>query len=323
MAQIRGKEIYRPSFHAPIVKGVLPEFYQTEYPRLVEFLEKYYEYQEEQGLATFSEQIYDLFNARDISHVNLINLDTLISEISDGLTRESFHPQQDARLMTRLLADFYRSKGTVLSVNEFFKAFFDEDVEVVYPKNNIFILNDRPGNSLIGPASLKYIQDDKKYQIFSILLKTGMSLNDYESFYKKMVHPAGWYLSAEVQTLSEAQVYLKAGETTDPLETPNYAIEIQTTPTHVDLRPTYSLLVMEENDPVDARTQTQKDAGEGILISSLETLEKYDGITLQQIVDDFNDSIAEWVGVKPPTLDDGGLDASQDYETMDAGEGGG
>jgi hypothetical protein len=90
-----------------------------------------------------------------------------------------------------------------------------------------------------------------------------------------------------------------------------------------DLQSTYTLLVMEENDPVDARTQAEKDTGEGIIISSLETLDKYENITLQQIVDDFNDSIADWVSVKPPTLDDGTLDLTQDYETLDAGEGGG
>ena len=81
----------------------------------------------------------------------------------------------------------------------------------------------------MGLSHSKYIQDDKKYQIFSILLKTGMSLSDYEALYKKLVHPAGFYLAAEVETQGIADINLRAGVTTDPLETPNYPIAIQGT----------------------------------------------------------------------------------------------
>ena len=41
--------------------------------------------------------------------------------------------------MARLLANFYRAKGTEQSVEQFFKAFFGQDVEVVYP-NEISLL---------------------------------------------------------------------------------------------------------------------------------------------------------------------------------------
>ena len=53
---------------------------------------------------------------------------------------------------------------------------------------------------MIGPQSLKRIQDDRRYQIFSVLLKTGMSFGDYEALYKKMVHPVGFYLAGETET---------------------------------------------------------------------------------------------------------------------------
>ena len=112
-----------------------------------------------------------------------------------------------------------------------------------------------------------------------------------------------------------------AGPTTDPLEVPNYPVVLETS-SHMSLEPIYSLLVMEENDPVDARTQAQKDDGDGIIVSSLETLDKYETVTLQQLSDDFG-TVAEWVSVKPPTLDDGTLDLSQTYENLDADEHGG
>jgi len=309
-----------PKFHKSKVTQVLPQFFQGQYPNLIKFLEAYYDFA---GEETAAAEIEELFDIRNISSADLEYLDLLMREISDGLDTDSFdgNAEINPRLMARLLSHFYRAKGTQLSAEQFFKAFYGENVEVIYPKRDIFILNDRPGGSLIGPQSLKRIQDDKRYQIFSVLLKTGMSFGDYEALYKKMVHPAGFYLAGETETQGFGDLDLMAGPTTDPLEVPNYPVVLETS-SHMSLEPIYSLLVMEENDPVDARTQQQKDDGDGIIVSSLETLDKYETITLQQLSDDFG-TVAEWVSVKPPTLDDGTLDLSQTYENLDADEHGG
>lgn len=309
-----------PKFHRSKVTEVLPQFFQTEYPKLVTFLEVYYDFV---GEETATAVIQDLFDIRNISSTELQHLDLLLGEISDGIDTSSFQANgtADTRLMTRLLSRFYKAKGTQLSAEQFFKAFYGVDAEVSYPKRNIFILNDKPGGSLIGPESLKYIQDDRRYQIFSVLLKTPLSFSDYEALYKKMVHPAGFYLAAETETQGLVDLNLMAGITTDPLEPPNYPVVLESQ-AHLSYEPSYVLLVMEENDPVDRRTQTQKDTGTGIIVSSLETLDKYETITLQQLYDDYG-TLAEWTGVKPPTLDDGTLDLSQTYENLDAEEHGG
>lgn len=326
-----------PNFHRSQVTQVLPEFFQTEYPRLVTFLKKYYEYTGEDGSVSYDEQIHSLFGIRNISNAELSTLDLLIGEISEGLESSSFY--QNPRLMTRLLSNFYRNKGTQLSVEQFFKAFFNEDVDVSYPKEDIFILNDKPGGSLIGPQALKYIQDDKKYQIFSILLKTGIAVSEYEDFYKKMVHPAGWHLSSEVEVQEVASMGFFAGMGTEPLETPNYAVVVQGSMVRSSFSPLYSLLTMEETDSVDARDSDQRANAEGIVISSLETLERYKDITLQQIEDLFSTAIidsdgnhtldsdgnpafikgtiGDWAGVTPRTLDNGTLSLSSEYQTLD------
>lgn len=307
-------------FHQAKVTQVLPDFFKSQYPELIKFLKGYYNFAADE---TESLEIEKLFDLRNISSTDLKNLDLLIREISDGLDTESFaaNPNADPRFMTKLLSQFYRAKGTQLSAEQFFEAFYGEEVEVIYPKRDIFILNDKPGGSLIGPQSLKRIQDDRRYQIFSILLKTGMSFGDYEELYKKMVHPAGFYLAGETVTQGSADLELMSGITTDPLEPPNYPVVLESTG-HMSFEPSYVLLVMEENDPVDARTQSQKDDGTGIIVSSLETLDKYETITLQQISDDFT-TVANWAGVRPPTLDDGTLDLSQSYEYLDTEQHGG
>jgi hypothetical protein len=134
-----------------------------------------------------------------------------------------------------------------------------------------------------------------------------------------LIHPAGFYLAAETETQSVASVDLKAGLTVDPLEVPNYAILLEATALGKHVQPNYSLLTMEENDAVDVRTQAQRDTGTGIIVSSLETLDRYENVSLQQLVDDFV-TVADWAGVRPPTLDDEGLDLSQEYETLDASD---
>ena len=304
-------------FNRNQVTQALPSFFQEEYPQLVSFLEKYYEYSGEDGTGSVIDQIHDLFDIRNIASTEIKHLDSLIGEISDGLETSSFH--QSPRLMARLLAEMYRGKGTQRSIEQFFKAFYNEDVEVIYPKKSIFKLNDRLGGSFIGPKSSHFIQDNKKYQILSVLLKTGLSFSDFETLYTKLIHPAGFHLAAETQTQGSADLGLDAGDVTDPLEVPNYAIELQTTQLGTHVQATYSLLTMEENDAIDARTQNEKDTGTGIIVSSLETLDRYETQTLQQLVDDFV-TVADWAGVRPPTLDDEGLDLSQEYETLDGAD---
>ena len=290
-----------PTFYRSQVTQVLPEFYQTEYPRLVTFLKKYYEYTGEDGSVSFDEKIHNLFGIRNISTADIESLDLLLNEISEGLETSSFY--QNPRLMTRLLSHFFRNKGTQLSAEQFFKAFFNEDVEISYPKKDIFFLND--GNSVIGPQGLKYITDDKKYQIFSVLLKTGISFSDYEDLYKKLVHPSGFHLAAEVETVGEVSIGI-GGAGVDPLETPNYAVVVQGITPESNLTSEYSLLTMKETDVNDADVDN----------SSLEILQTYANNTLQELQDQY-DTLANLVSVKPTHLDSENISVSSGNETLD------
>jgi hypothetical protein len=66
----------------------------------------------------------------------------------------------------------------------------------------MFIVGDSA--SQIGVESLKYIQNDELYQTFGLLIKTGISLNNWSELYKKYVHPAGFYFAGQVTTDAEA-----------------------------------------------------------------------------------------------------------------------
>lgn len=174
------------------VKEVLPEYFQTDYPNLISLLEKYYDFMDSAGDQAFKIEIDNLITARDINQTSLENLDQLISEIGNGLQASSFF--DNPRLMAKLLAEFYRVKGSETSIKGFFRGFFNQEPVVEYPKRNLFVV----GESRVGYESLKFIQDNRRYQIFSILVKSGISVSEYEFLYKKFVHPAGFYFAGEV-----------------------------------------------------------------------------------------------------------------------------
>lgn len=182
------------------VDEALPSYFETDNSALITALEKYYDFLDSDGQHAFSNSINEIILNRDVAQNSEEALDELITEIGDGLTSASFFKQP--RLMAKLLGEFYRVKGTLVSIEGFFRGFFNEDIVVEYPKEQIFIV----GESNVGFDSQRFIQDNGIYQIFSILVKSGVSISDYEALYKKFVHPAGWHFQGEVSTINEVEI---------------------------------------------------------------------------------------------------------------------
>ena len=289
------------NFATDKVRELLPSYFLEDYPNLVSFLEYYYEYVEGTADDAFKTQINNLFSIRDISQTSLENLDLIINEIGNGLQVASFF--QEPRLMTRLLAAFYRSKGSLLSTEGFFRAFYDEEVTVEYPKDQIFIVSE----SEIGYESQKFIQDDELYQIFSILIKVGLSVSEYETLYKRFVHPAGFHFAGQVQT--EKQVILGiTGSGEDPLDSADQFI----------LTGTASLTTEPQFSELTALIDSD---GTNIRIGVNQTIDVYQDLTTQEL-DRFYSNIAEILSPNSFTFDndsDGTArpDTSITLETMD------
>ena len=285
-------------FHKGLVKEILPEFFQEDYPKLVAFLERYYEHAEQN--AEFASKIHELFQIRNISSTDLEDLDKIFGEIGNGLQSSSFF--QEPRMMARLLANFYRAKGTQLSIEQFFFAFFGEEVEVVYPKKNMFIV----GESEFGYESFRYIQDDKRFQIFSVLLKTGLSKNDYETLYTRFAHPAGFYFAADVVTQGAAIMHVAAGEPIDPLEDERSPLVAEGMVNSEGPEAMFSLLTMSD--------------GNGSIAGSTEFIGQYDGVPVQILTNTYG-SLENTADPDSPTFDmeiSDGLDMSHEFESMDA-----
>ena len=190
------------TFHRNMVKEVLPEHFTTDYPNLITFLESYYEFLDSND--NFGALIQDLYTIRDVEASSLQHLDNLFRELGHGMSQSFF---KSPREVIRNFARFFRVKGSRYSAEGFFRAFFGEDVEVSYPKDDIFFLND--SNHLVGdPYSI--IQDGAAFQILSIMLKVPLSFNIWGELYKKFVHPAGFFLSNEILIQPDIETELTA-----------------------------------------------------------------------------------------------------------------
>ena len=295
------------NFSKSQVKDVLPEYFQYEYPKLIEILEAYYEFLEDDNDNSFKAVIDDVLSARDINQNSEESLDQLIKTIGNGLQASSFFNQP--RLMAKLLANFYRVKGTLISAETFFRAFYNEQAEIEYPKDNMFIVND----SKIGFEFRKFIQDNKRYQTFSVLIKVGLSVSEYEELYKKFVHPAGFYLEGEVQLETDGNILPTAftGVDSDEIRNIRNISPILISEVNIPLQPEFSYLtgLVDSND------------GTPIRIDLNEFIYMYETITLSYLNSTYK-SIKDWIGPNSFTFDndsDGSTrpETTLTIETMD------
>lgn len=197
------------------VEEVLPEHFAKDYPKFISLLESYYEFENENNP---TELLDHLFETRDITQTDLDLLAFIEDELLLG--EAYFEGFPDPRAAANFSSVLFRSKGSKYSIEWFFRAFFNEDVEVIYPKRNIFNI----GESQIGPDSLRYITDNKLYQTFAILLKTGRSISEWKDIYKLFVHPAGMYLGGSVLKIMNEELQTLDSAETDTRLTPTYSV---------------------------------------------------------------------------------------------------
>ena len=186
------------NFQVRKVKESLPEIFTQDFPKLVTFLEKYYDFLDSaDGSHAFGSEIKQIFSKKDIHEMPDDLLNNLVSELAGGLnTGENF---TDKRFALTRLAELHKNSGSKFSAQEFFRLFFQQNVEIEYPKNDIFKVGEE--TSKIGVDSVKFIQNYARYQIFSILVKSSLSINTWKELYTKFIHPAGFYIEGAVSAV--------------------------------------------------------------------------------------------------------------------------
>ena len=76
------------SFHKNLVKEVLPEYFTSDYPNLITFLESYYDFLDSGD--NFGALINDLYTIRDIEAASLKQLDNMFREFAMGMSQSFF-----------------------------------------------------------------------------------------------------------------------------------------------------------------------------------------------------------------------------------------
>ena len=101
----------------------------------------------------------------------------------------------DKRTAAKFSHNLYSTKGTKFSIQQFFRMFYGIDVEVDYPKKDVFTV----GSSNIGAESIKFLTNNELYQTFAIRIISELSQATWERPYKLFVHPAGMFVGSEVR----------------------------------------------------------------------------------------------------------------------------
>ena len=287
------------------VKEVLPEFFRTEYPKLIALLEQYYEFDDTDESP--SKLIHDLFYARDITQTDL----SLLSYIEDELLlgQSYFEGFTDKRAAARYSSTLYRSKGTKYSIQQFFRTFFGIDPDVIYTKENVFKVGDD-----IGFNSQKFLTDNKLYQQFAILVKSDISFSKWREPYKLFVHPAGTFIGSEVQIVTSVTDTITAPRVI-PADPPSVSVETTASFGEFALTDLTALVddIYTDSDGVLSRINPELTNIENFSIEQIQTIEnQYSSLREAQIT-------------SSPTFDDSdevgtnGMDLSNDFffETID------
>lgn len=287
------------------VKDVLPSHYLSEYPDLVKFLEYYYDFLDSDASYGFDRKIQSLYQLRDLRTTELSFLNQIFYEIGQKLVSADFFV--DPQLVANLLSNFYKIKGSLYSAEGFFRAFYGEQPQVVYPKNSLFIV----GQSEIGPESLKVIQDGALYQVLSVLIRSGIPISKWRDIYKSFVHPSGFYLGGEViiESFTNLNLNLMPDVIADSAAG-LFGIETITSTSPISFS-SITLIVPDEGDADSAAER---------LVTT--TIRDYQSLTIEQINNLYN-NIEEFLDPNSPTFDDDSASGnkaikfSNTIETMD------
>jgi len=287
------------------IKEVLPEYFVEEHPTFITFLEKYYDFLDSDGTYSFNTQIEQLFSTRDVDQTPQALLDILGKELGQGISSVSNFT--DPRYSIRRFGDLYRTKGTPVSAEQFFRSFFQVEPTIEYPKENLFTV----GSSTIGVQDGKILQDHARNQIYSILYKIPLGLETWSELYKRFVHPAGYYFSVDVLLEGEVDLALRTMPTVlfDSAVGPSLIDEASAT-----IAPSFQQF-----------TTLEADADTGIIrrVNPEETVEKYG----DYVIDSLNEFFINMATMFTPnsfkfddsnaSVDSAAPDFSMTFETFD------
>jgi len=115
-----------------LVPSQLPEFVRTEYQTFVQFIQAYYDYMEQAGVAI------DMDTIRDIDESVATFVTHLKNEIAPNIPLDI----ANNRFKASRLKDLYDAKGSASSYKLLFRMLYDRETDVTYPSQQMLIPSD-------------------------------------------------------------------------------------------------------------------------------------------------------------------------------------
>lgn len=148
-----------------LIQDQVPEFVRDTYPIFQTFLEKYYEFNEQNGEVQYNIQKAKSF--ADIDETANAFVDYFVDQYAYNLPKSVFQDQlfhvdsglvgstESKRLLAKRLVDYHSSKGSEKGLRLLFRLLFDAEISVYYPKVDIL----RPSDSEWKPVKTIFLYD--------------------------------------------------------------------------------------------------------------------------------------------------------------------
>ncbi len=120
-----------------LIANQLPDFIRTEYPQFVLFLEKYYEFLDQEN------QVNNyLLNSESLQDINR-TLESFIPKFKNQYAQNfPLAAQLDDRRLIKFIKQFYEAKGSEQAVELLFRVLYNEKTELFYPSEHILRASD-------------------------------------------------------------------------------------------------------------------------------------------------------------------------------------
>jgi len=188
-----------------LVRNQLPDHIRTDHPKFVTFLEKYYEWLEvDGGVLKEGDSLRYSF---DIDTASDKYIDRLIENLMPYFPRGMV---ADKKLFLKKINEFYSRKGSEESLRFAFRAFFNEEIDVYYPKQDILKVSD---GKWILPLALRVATNDVNILNIEKTLLTG-EISKATALVERVVKSVDRQLGIEYNEvyISNIERYFQTGE---------------------------------------------------------------------------------------------------------------
>lgn len=182
-----------------LVRNQLPEFIRNDYDTFVAFIEAYYEFLELEGGALHtSKNLLEYLNVET-------TLDAFIEHFrKQYLTLIPTDAIPDKAWLTQHIKEFYRARGTEKALRFLFRLLYNEEIEIVYPKQ--YILKASGGNWIttktmfLDPSLNVYATGDGITTTFRVL-DTQLVIGNIPIYVDGALQTSGYFISNNTPSL--------------------------------------------------------------------------------------------------------------------------